>query len=188
MNCPPLPEPVYLDRDMWEKVILNLLSNAFKFTFEGSIAVETRALPIGECAEITVRDTGTGIPAGELPHLFDRFRRVAGARGRSIEGSGIGLALVRELVNAHGGTINVASEIGQGSAFTVALRFGNEHLPAERVGKARVQNAGETRAQAYIDEALSWLGDASRGDGGELGRATETGPITLLKAPPAKGC
>ena len=162
VNCQPLPEAVYLDRDMWEKVILNLLSNAFKFTFEGCIAVETRCSDDGEGAEITVRDTGTGIPAGELPHLFDRFRRVAGARGRSIEGSGIGLALVRELVNVHGGKISVASEMGRGSAFTVALRFGSGHLPAERVGKARAQDSGETRAQAYVDEALSWLDDASR--------------------------
>ncbi len=181
VNCPPLPEPVYLDRDMWEKVILNLLSNAFKFTFEGSITVETRYVDSGERVEITVRDTGTGIPAGELPHLFDRFRRVAGARGRSIEGSGIGLALVRELVNVHGGTINVASEIGQGSVFTVALRFGNEHLPAEKVGNARVENSGETRAQAYIDEALSWLSDATRETAANSAGATETGPITRIE-------
>ncbi len=162
VECGPLPQSVYLDRDMWEKVVLNLLSNAFKFTFDGSIAVETRCSDDGERAEITVRDTGTGIPAAELPHLFDRFRRVAGARGRSIEGSGIGLALVRELVNVHGGTISVASELGRGSAFTVALKFGADHLPAERIGMARDQDAGETRAQAYIDEALSWLGDAAR--------------------------
>jgi signal transduction histidine kinase len=162
VNCKPLPEPVWLDRDMWEKVILNLLSNAFKFTFDGTISVETRCSDDGERAEITVRDTGTGIPAAELPHLFDRFHRVAGARGRSIEGSGIGLALVRELVNLHGGTICVVSEMGQGSAFTVALRFGSEHLPADRVDEAPAENAGEIRARAYIDEALSWLGDASR--------------------------
>ena len=162
VNCKPLSEPVFVDRDMWEKVILNLLSNAFKFTFDGSISIETGRSQDGAHAEITVRDTGTGIPAVELPHLFDRFRRVAGARGRSIEGSGIGLALVHELVNVHGGTISVASELGLGSAFTVALRFGSEHLPADRVGEARAQSAGETRAQAYIDEALSWLGDASR--------------------------
>jgi signal transduction histidine kinase len=161
VNCKSLPEPVYVDRDMWEKVILNLLSNAFKFTFDGSITVETRLSDDGERAEITVRDTGTGIPAAELPHLFDRFRRVAGARGRSIEGSGIGLALVRELVNAHGGTISVASEMGQGSAFTVALRFGSEHLSADSVGQARSQNSGEARGQAYVAEALSWLDDAS---------------------------
>ena len=177
VNCQPLPEAVYLDRDMWEKVILNLLSNAFKFTFEGSIAVETRCSDDGERAEITVRDTGTGIPAGELAHLFDRFRRVAGARGRSIEGSGIGLALVRELVNVHGGTISVASEMGQGSAFTVALRFGSGHLPGERVGKARAEDSGDTRAQAYIDEALSWLGDASRQSAASAPGAAELAPI-----------
>jgi signal transduction histidine kinase/DNA-binding response OmpR family regulator len=180
MNCKPLPEPVYVDRDMWEKVILNLLSNAFKFTFDGSIAVETRCTDDGERAEIIVRDTGTGIPAAELPHLFDRFRRVAGARGRSIEGSGIGLALVRELVNVHGGTISVASEMGQGSVFTVALRFGSRHFSADRVGKARTQNAGDTRVQAYVDEALSWLGDASRDTGASTPGAAEIGSIAAV--------
>jgi signal transduction histidine kinase len=180
MNCKPLPEPVYVDRDMWEKVILNLLSNAFKFTFDGSITVETRCTDDGERAEIIVRDTGTGIPTAELPHLFDRFRRVAGARGRSIEGSGIGLALVRELVNVHGGTISVASEMGQGSVFTVALRFGSKHFSADRVGKARAQNAGDTRAQAYVDEALSWLGDASRDTGASTPGAAEIGTIATV--------
>ena len=181
VNCEPLPEPVYLDRDMWEKVILNLLSNAFKFTFDGSITVETRRLDSGDRVEIAVRDTGTGIPAGELPHLFDRFRRVAGARGRSIEGSGIGLALVRELVHVHGGTISVASEIGQGSVFTVVLPFGSEHLPAEKVGKARGENSGETRAQAFIDEALSWLSDASRDTAANTPGAPEIGPIARVE-------
>jgi PAS domain S-box-containing protein len=180
VTCEPLPEPVWLDRDMWEKVILNLLSNAFKFTFDGAITVETSRSEDGEWAQVTVRDTGTGIPATELPHLFDRFRRVAGARGRSIEGSGIGLALVRELVNAHGGTISVASEMGRGSAFTVALRFGCEHLPAERVGKARAQNSGETRTQAYIDEALSWLGDASQATPASAADAVEVGTISRI--------
>jgi signal transduction histidine kinase len=180
MNCKALPESVYVDRDMWEKIILNLLSNAFKFTFDGSITVETRCTDDGERAEIIVRDTGTGIPAAELPHLFDRFRRVAGARGRSIEGSGIGLALVRELVNVHGGTISVASEMGQGSVFTVALRFGSKHFSADRVGNARTQNAGETRAQAYIDEALSWLGDASRDTGAGTTGAAEIGAIATV--------
>jgi signal transduction histidine kinase/DNA-binding response OmpR family regulator len=181
VNCDPLREPLYLDRDMWEKVILNLMSNAFKFTFDGTITVETRRSDNGERAQITVRDTGTGIPAAELPHLFDRFRRVAGARGRSIEGSGIGLALVREIINVHGGTISVASEMGQGSAFTVALRFGSEHLPADRVGNARAENGGETRAQAYIDEALSWLGDASRETAGSAPGAAEVGPIAPVE-------
>jgi PAS domain S-box-containing protein len=174
VNCKPFPKPVYLDRDMWEKVILNLLSNAFKFTFDGAITVETRCSDDGERAEITVRDTGTGIPAAELARLFDRFHRVEGARGRSIEGSGIGLALVRELVNVHGGTISVESEMGRGSAFTVALRFDHRHLSADRLGKARA-DSGENRAQAYVDEALSWLGDASREMGASS--AAEVDPI-----------
>jgi signal transduction histidine kinase len=93
-----LPHPVHVDRDMWEKIVLNLLSNAFKFTFAGEISLTVNVSSDGGHAEVSVHDTGTGIPQGELPHLFERFRRVEGARGRSFEGSGIGLALVQELV------------------------------------------------------------------------------------------
>ena len=143
VDTPPLSEPVYVDRDMWEKVVLNLLSNAFKFTFHGEIAVELREAQ-GQ-ARLTVRDTGTGIPQTELPKLFDRFHRVEKARGRSFEGSGIGLALVQELVKLHGGQISVASELDRGSAFTVSIPLGSSHLPAERVevdlGDAPTQSA-----------------------------------------------
>jgi PAS domain S-box-containing protein len=170
INCAPLPQPVYIDRDMWEKVILNLLSNAFKFTFEGEIAVETRVSADGGSAEIAVRDTGTGIPAAELPHLFDRFRRVEGARGRSMEGSGIGLALVMELVKSHGGTIRVDSELGLGSVFTVSLLFGHSHLPADKIAQHTITSSLETRAQAFIEEALSWLSNG----------APEAGTITSM--------
>ena len=160
IDCAPLSQPIYVDRDLWEKVILNLVSNAFKFTFEGQIVVETRPSSDGKCAEVTVRDTGTGVPANELPHLFERFRRVEGARGRSIEGSGIGLALVQELVRLHGGTISVASELGKGSSFTVALPFGTMHLPSDRIGRGQGLTTN-LRAQAYVDEALGWLSDGS---------------------------
>ena len=91
IDCPTLPEPVYVDRDMWEKIVLNLVSNAFKFTFEGGIRVDLKVQ--GRTVELGVHDTGTGIPAAELPRLFERFHRIDGARGRSFEGSGIGLAL-----------------------------------------------------------------------------------------------
>ena len=76
-------EPVWVDHDMWEKIVLNLLSNAFKFTFEGEVRVALRPAPEGGAAELEVSDTGIGIPAGELPHLFERFHRVEGARGRT---------------------------------------------------------------------------------------------------------
>ena len=153
--CDPLPVPVYVDRDMWEKVILNLLSNAFKFTFDGEIRVSVRAN--GDNAEIVVGDTGTGIPDEELPRLFERFRRVEGARGRSHEGSGIGLALVQELVRLHGGDIHVESKVGEGSVFIVTLPFGTQHLDPARIGAGRAQVSTNVRAQAYIDEANAWL-------------------------------
>ena len=155
IDAPPLPQPVSVDRDMWEKIVLNLVSNAFKFTFGGEIGVRVRAN--GDRAEVTVSDTGTGIPPAELPHVFERFRRVEGARGRSFEGSGIGLALVQELVKLHGGDIAVASQLDRGSVFTVRIPFGQSHLPADRLGASPVLVSTNLRAQAYLDEAMGWL-------------------------------
>ncbi|HET8701461.1 MAG TPA: HAMP domain-containing sensor histidine kinase, partial [Nitrococcus sp.] len=126
VDCPPLPEPVYVDRDMWEKILLNLLSNAFKFTFEGEIAVCLAA--VDGAAELTVRDTGVGIPEAELPRLFKRFHRIEGQRSRTYEGSGIGLSLVQELVRLHGGTLRAESTAGQGTGFTVRIPLGAAHL------------------------------------------------------------
>ena len=122
VDCPPLPEPVYVDREMWEKIVLNLLSNAFKFTFDGDIAVILR--PDGQAVELAVRDTGIGIPPEEIHRVFERFHRVEDARGRTQEGTGIGLALVRELVELHGGSVRVASAVDQGSTFTVSIPTG----------------------------------------------------------------
>jgi signal transduction histidine kinase/DNA-binding NarL/FixJ family response regulator len=156
VECPPLPEPVYVDRDMWEKVVLNLLSNALKSTFDGEITVSVSA--IGEAAQLTVTDTGTGISESELPHLFERFRRVEGARRRSHEGSGIGLALVRELVELHGGTIAVNSRQGVGTTFTVTLPFGDRHLAHGQVVSDGLNPAVlQGSAVAYLREALGWL-------------------------------
>jgi PAS domain S-box-containing protein len=105
VNAPPLAEPAYVDREMWEKIVLNLLSNAFKFTFEGTIEVSLRQENGHFQLAVTDTDTGTGIPADELPRLFERFHRVEGAKGRTHEGSGIGLALVQELTRLHGGSV-----------------------------------------------------------------------------------
>ena len=162
LDCPPLPEPIYVDRDMWETVVLNLLSNAFKFTFAGQIKIAVRLTADARAAEMAIGDTGTGIPAEELPHLFERFRRVEGARGRSIEGSGIGLALVQELVRLHGGRITVTSRVDAGTTFTVTVPTGKAHLPAEKIGARRDGRPTRQRAQAYVEEALAWLSEAEQ--------------------------
>jgi signal transduction histidine kinase len=152
-----LDSDVYVDREMWEKIVFNLLSNAFKFTFEGQITVGLKMS--GESVELEVTDTGTGIPEAELPHLFERFHRVKGARGRSYEGSGIGLALVQELVKLHGGSVRVKSEEGRGSTFTVSIPTGSAHLPADRLGGARTLASTGVRSDAYVGEVLKWLPD-----------------------------
>jgi len=155
VDCESLPDNVYVDREMWEKIVLNLLSNAFKFTLNGEIRVELRQA--GETAELSVSDTGTGIPAEAVSHVFERFHRVKGARGRSYEGSGIGLALVQELVKLHGGSVSVQSEIDRGSTFTVTIPLGKDHLPAERIGAERQLSSTGLRGQSYVEEALRWL-------------------------------
>jgi PAS domain S-box-containing protein len=157
VECQPLPEPIYVDRELWEKIVLNLLSNAFKFTFEGEIGVSLRA--VGNAVELEVRDSGTGIPTEELQKIFERFHRVKAARGRSYEGSGIGLALVQELARLHGGAVSVRSEVGRGSSFTVCIPFGKDHLPAARIEAARGITSTTVRADAFVQEALRWLPD-----------------------------
>ncbi len=158
VHCPSLPHPVHVDRDMWEKVVLNLISNALKYTFEGTIEVAVAASADGSAAELRVRDSGIGIPAEELPRLFERFHRVKGARGRSHEGTGIGLALVHDLVKLHRGTVAVASEPGQGTTFTVSLPFGTGHLPEPRSSAGASLASTSTRAEAFVQEALRWSG------------------------------
>ncbi len=155
VDCPPMPAPVYVDRGMWEKVVLNLLSNAFKFTFEGEIEVSLRV--VGTNVHLTIRDTGTGIPADELPRLFERFHRVKNARGRSFEGSGIGLALVKELVRLHNGEVSVESAVGSGSVFLVTVPLGSAHLPAERIEAPRTQTPTDARPETFVQELLRWL-------------------------------
>ena len=165
VDCPPLQEPVYLDRGMWEKVVLNLLSNALKFTFDGSIRVAVHA-EAGH-AVVTVADTGVGVPEQEMPRLFERFHRIENTRSRSNEGSGIGLALVQELVQLHGGTITASSAEGTGTAFTIRLPFGHAHLPAGALVPAGSAAAVSATADPFVQEALRWVpGTAHDHDGG----------------------
>jgi signal transduction histidine kinase/DNA-binding response OmpR family regulator len=172
VDCPPLAEAAWVDREMWEKIVLNLVSNAFKFTLEGNIGVSLRLA--SDYFLLKVRDTGAGIPEVELPRMFERFHRVEGVRGRSHEGSGIGLALVQELVKLHGGSIGVESELGSGTTFTVHIPRGTAHLAADRIRAARGTSTA-VRAGAYVDEALSWLPGAESAP-----EARKAGPRILL--------
>jgi PAS domain S-box-containing protein len=154
IDCPPLPQPVYVDRGMWEKIVFNLLSNAIKYTLEGRVRVSVQ--DTGSGARLEVSDTGVGISEDALPHLFERFFRVEGARGRSVEGAGIGLALVAELARMHGAAPQVRSRLGEGSSFSIELPYGDAHLPAAQVD-AQAQPAGAASATGWLDEVEGWL-------------------------------
>jgi len=176
---------VYCDRDMVEKILSNLLSNAFKFTSEGgSVRVSLRGVPPGMTmkqsdfrqeerllqqteprndmvmsgyAEVSVADTGIGIPPEQLDKVFDRFYQVDASQTREHEGSGIGLALVKELVELHHGTIHVQSEVGKGTTFTVRLPLGRDHLKDDEIVETPVS------VEPTVREAGGALVDKSGG-------------------------
>ncbi|MGI2902263.1 ATP-binding protein [Tolypothrix sp. VBCCA 56010] len=167
VDCQPLSEPVYVDRDMWEKIVLNLLSNALKFTQRGYIKVEQRAFKGN--IELRIEDTGSGIPQSELKNVFKRFHRIEGTQARTHEGSGIGLALVQELAKLHGGSVRVESVCG-GSTFIVSIPRGKQHLTVDQIASDRILTPTSIRADAFVEEALRWLpdevDDANRSMGG----------------------
>ena len=182
LDLPKLEEPAYVDHDMWEKIVLNLLSNALKFTFEGEIAVSSRL--VDDDFEVVVRDTGVGISPAALPQVFDRFHRIRNARARTHEGTGIGLALVAELVKLHGGRVGVESVEGRGTTFSVRLPRGHGHLLPERIGAARALPSTTAGVEPYIQEALSWTSPpaepaAARDDGATSDAAKARARIVL---------
>ncbi|MEM7580748.1 MAG: response regulator, partial [Cyanobacteria bacterium P01_A01_bin.80] len=127
-ECP----AVYLDIEKFDKVVYNLLSNAMKFTPQnGSITV--RLQYDDQNCVLQVEDTGIGIAKEQIPHLFERFRQAEGSENRSYEGTGLGLALVKELVEAHGGNVSVDSIYDSGTTFTIYLQPGSAHLNASQV-------------------------------------------------------
>ena len=154
-QCHEIRDDIYVDVDMWEKIILNLVSNAFKYTKEGSISIEIKQ--VKKEIRVSVSDTGVGIPAEQLDKIFDRFHRVENMEGRSQEGTGIGLALVKELVKIHKGLIQVDSKAGKGSVFTVVLPVGKEHLPADKIVLADAQQVISSQHAAFVQEALKWV-------------------------------
>lgn len=176
-------EPAYIDKDSWEKIIFNLLSNALKFTPQGSIKVTVKKRE--ERVEVQVIDTGVGIPKQELPHIFERFYRVENMQGRSQEGTGIGLALTQELVKLHGGNIQVESEEGKGSVFTVSIPLGKAHLPPSLI-KEEIEPEGtpSTLSVPFVEEALCWLPTGSQE--GTQEKPIKSTPIPALARPRIK--
>ncbi len=188
VDCKELPEPVWVARDMWEKIVLNLLSNAFKYTFAGEVTVSLAPSAAAGEVELSVKDTGVGIPVHELPRLFERFHRVEGQPGRTQEGTGIGLALVHDLVRLHGGRVTVESMPGAGSTFKVTIPTGSAHLPAERIGGQRELAPTEIRAEAFVQEALRWLNVETAAEptvGGEPIGLTATAPVSASPERPS---
>jgi PAS domain S-box-containing protein len=150
-----LAHAVFVDGAMWEKIVLNLLSNALKFTLEGTIRVELTATDAA--AVLVVSDTGVGMAADELPHIFERFRQIRGGASRSHEGSGIGLALTRELVELHRGTIIVDSTLGRGTAFRVSIPLGRAHLDSALIAPGTGAVHG-TSIEQYLADAQATIG------------------------------
>ncbi|MBC7371887.1 MAG: response regulator, partial [Bdellovibrionaceae bacterium] len=188
VDMPSLGEEVYVDRDMWEKIVLNLLSNAFKFTLHGEI--EIKLMKFDDKVHLTVRDTGIGISESELPRLFERFHRVEGAQGRTHEGTGIGLALIQELVKLHGGSISVKSELGKGTQFTVEIPLGTKHLPLtdSHDRKKEITSSFGAMGATFVAEATRWLPNTSEtlAPAASIVRADKsplTSEVTQEKAP-----
>jgi signal transduction histidine kinase/DNA-binding response OmpR family regulator len=182
VDCDSLPRDVFVDREMWEKIVLNLLSNAFKYTLTGAVTV--RLVAEKHAAVLEVEDTGVGVPEHELPRLFERFHRVEGSAARTHEGSGIGLALVQELVKLHGGELSAESVLAKGSTFRVRIPFGHGHLPAERVGLHSTAASTAIASQAFVQEALRWLPDSEVVQGP---LASETTPNADLRFEATRG-
>jgi PAS domain S-box-containing protein len=173
VDCQPLGEPVFVDRQMWEKIVLNLISNAFKFTFQGRIGVRLRL--VNSDIELAISDTGIGIAEKELPRVFERFHRIEGVQARTHEGAGIGLALVSELVRLHSGAISADSRPSHGSVFTVKIPRGRDHLPNDRIQGGRIL---ESSAPSFVNEVLGWLpavADVSAAGAGAAAPPTDRG-------------
>ncbi len=172
VHCEELPGQAYLDPDLWERIVLNLVSNAFKVTLSGEINVGLRAIPGG--FTLSVGDTGPGIAPQEQARVFERFYRVQTAHARSHEGAGIGLSLVKELVEMHGGEITLQSVVAEGSTFTVTVPLGREHLPSDQIINEPVAVAPGI-ADLFAEEAMSWLpaDDDDGSDGDEMAATSQ---------------
>ncbi|KAF9942704.1 hypothetical protein BGZ67_000110 [Mortierella alpina] len=163
----------WVDRAMWSGIILNLIGNALKHTWEGSVSVHQypcKGKNGREGVALEVRDTGVGIASEHLPTLFERFNRIENKQSRSHEGTGIGLSLVKELTEVHGGTVSVTSVVDKGSCFQLWIPAGRSHHSSAQVKmgdtqdqtsqlkscKSEIMN-NKTDASMFVEEASQWI-------------------------------
>ncbi|KAG0019164.1 hypothetical protein BGZ81_009896 [Podila clonocystis] len=180
INCEDLsgtPGGIWVDRAMWGGIILNLIGNALKHTWVGSVTVHqypSKGKDDRDGVVVDVRDTGVGISAEHLPSLFGRFNRIENKQSRSHEGTGIGLSLVKELTEIHGGNVSVTSEVDKGTCFHLWIPAGRSHLPssqikqddsreAELIPRSRDNDfmSNKTDASMYVEEATQWISQKS---------------------------
>ena len=152
-------EPVWLDATMWETIVSNLVANALKYCYDGLVTVSINR--VNDMVMLRVTDTGIGISSAEIPKVFDRFHRVSGSGGRSAEGTGIGLAMVKALVEMHSGTVVVDSELAVGTTFSVLIPFNSRHV---RPGAPAAVQLRSERRRSTLDriviESLGWVSAA----------------------------
>lgn len=191
INCEDLsrtPGGIWVDRAMWGGIILNLIGNALKHTWVGSVTVHqypSKGKDDRDGVAVDVRDTGVGISAEHFPSLFGRFNRIENKQSRSHEGTGIGLSLVKELTEIHGGNVSVTSEVDKGTCFHLWIPAGRSHLPSSQIKQGDSREAeliprsrdndlmsNKTDASMYVEEATQWISQKS------LPRATLTASET----------
>ena len=176
LDCDPVTAEV--DVTMWETIVSNLLSNAVKFTFDGSVTVQVSRAP-SDGGRLRVVDTGSGIPQAELGRLFDRFYRASNTRGRSVEGSGIGLSLVRSLTELNNGTVHIDSAVDVGTTVTIDLPPVPE-VRADAVPLAHVAGNGRPASNPYVAEATQWLDVETAEPPGRSARDERARPLVLI--------
>lgn len=173
---------LYIDRQRFDKLLYNLLSNALKFTKQGYVEVSTG---VEEGAfRLTVKDTGVGIRAEQLPYIFDRFRQADGSASREYAGTGLGLTWVAEIARLHGGDVTVHSDYGKGSSFRVSIPLGKDHLDAASVvelAEEDIPDMAGTTEVLVVSESADQQGDVD-----VLNQASESafdpGKATVLYA------